>query len=83
MPSDSTKGVIYETDWYPSVEHAYQASRFVERELRDKLRRAPTEATARHWGELWPTSVEDWDLLECSILSDLRGQVLEDLDELI
>lgn len=81
----ATQGVIYESDWYPSVEHAYQASRFEERALRDKIRRAPTEGTARQWGELWPTSVEDWDLLECGILSELRSQVTveEDFDDLI
>lgn len=68
---------------YPSVEHAYQASRFVEPALRDKIRRAPTPGAARAWVELWPTSTPDWDLQECSILSDLRGQVAEDHDELI
>lgn len=81
--SNDPNGVYLDDEWYPSVEHAYQASRFVEPEIRDKIRSARTGGTATAWGELWPTSVEDWDLMECSILSELRAQVVEDFDELI
>lgn len=68
---------------YPSLEHAYQASRFVEPAIRDKIARAPTAGAAVAQAKLWPTSTPGWEKAAPVIREGLLDQVLEGLDDLI
>lgn len=46
---------------YPTVEHAYQASKFKDIGIREKFSRLPTARDAKRWGRDIKTTTEDWD----------------------
>lgn len=63
--------VFFDGETYPSVEHAYQASKFVDAEVRRKIRTASTGRIARARAELWPVTTPLWGLEKRGILVSL------------
>lgn len=62
--------IEYEGIIYPSTEHAYQAQKTLDTEMRIKISQAKTEAQAKKIGDLIKKR-EDWN--------DIKLQVMEDL----
>ena len=65
--------VLFEEHVYPTVEHAFQAARTRSVVQRERIRRAPTPAQARHLGQR-VRQRRDWDTLRRSILLALVRQ---------
>lgn len=59
--------------WYSSVEHAYQAAKTFDEDLRTQIRNAPTPGQAKKLGkELIPR--DDWDEVKEDVMTDLLIQ---------
>lgn len=68
--------VTYDGETYASVEHAYQAAKTLDLELRRAVREAPTGAAAKKKGQAIPSSKlrPDWPELKLQIMEDLLRQ---------
>jgi ribA/ribD-fused uncharacterized protein len=62
--------LVYEDIAYRTVEHAYQASKTTDRELRELMSRLSTAADAKEIGKLLPKR-EDWHDVKESIMAEL------------
>ena len=62
--------IVYENITYPSVENAFQASRFKDISMKYKfVKMTPYEAAYR--GKAFKTTVSDWDYMKNDIMYDL------------
>lgn len=60
--------------YYPSVEHAYQAAKFVEPARRTAIRNALTPGEAKKLARMWVTTTPDWDTKRVVVMDDLLRQ---------
>jgi hypothetical protein len=68
--------VMYDGETYASVEHAYQAAKTLDPDLRRAIREAPTGAAAKKKGQsISPTQLRaDWPELKLQVMEDLLRQ---------
>ncbi len=68
--------VTYDGETYASVEHAYQAAKTLDLDLRRAVREAPTGAAAKKKGQAIPSSKlrPDWPELKLQVMEDLLRQ---------
>lgn len=62
--------ILWGGEEYPSVEHAYQASKTFDSKLREKIRFCKTPAEAKKMGKAVPLR-DDWDEIKVSIMQTL------------
>lgn len=72
--------VRYAGNDYPSVEHAYQAAKFQNDALRDKMRRAPTPGAAKRQARLWPIETADWESRRLDVMRELLREKFDELN---
>lgn len=65
--------VCFEGDWYPTVEHAYQAAKTTEKELRRAIAIAKTPYIAKRLGNALVLR-DNWVNLKYSVMEDLVRQ---------
>lgn len=65
--------VVLDGDIYPSVEHAYQASKTLDLEYRELIRKAVSPVKAKSLGKIVPMRT-DWEDVKISIMRDLLRQ---------
>jgi len=70
--------VLFEEHVYPTVEHAIQAARTRSVVQRERIRRAPTPAQARHLGQR-ARQRPDWEALKLPLLLALVRQKFDPL----
>jgi len=70
--------VLFEEHVYPTVEHAIQAARTRSVVQRERIRRAPTPAQARHLGQR-ARQRPDWETLKLPVLLALVRQKFDPL----
>lgn len=73
--------VRYVGDDYPSVEHAYQAAKFQDDVLRDKIARAPTPGAAKKQARLWAIQTAHWDIWRLDVMRDLLHEKFDPLND--
>jgi ribA/ribD-fused uncharacterized protein len=61
---------------YPTVEHAYQSHKTIEKESRELIRRAKSPADAKKLGRAVPLR-EDWDSVKISLMRDFIKKKFE------
>jgi len=66
--------VVLDGETYPTVEHAYQAAKFRETAIRDKLRKLPSPGSAKQQARLWPITIPGWDERRLAVMADLLTQ---------
>lgn len=66
--------ITYNGETYPTLEHAYQAAKFREPVVRDKIRRAPTPGAAKQQARLWPITTPKWHVARLEVMADLLAQ---------
>jgi N-glycosidase YbiA len=65
----SPPGIELEGRFWPTVEHFYQAKKFIDPELRERVRRTPTPKEARALGQSRVHAIRsDWDLVRESVM---------------
>lgn len=62
--------VVYDGVVYPSVEHAYQAAKFLDPDLREQVRACETAGQAKKLGRGFALR-EDWDAVKLQTMSAL------------
>jgi hypothetical protein len=62
--------LFYDDVHFPSVEHAYQAAKTLDPDLRHKISQARTPGEAKRLGRL-TTLRSDWELVKFQIMTDL------------
>lgn len=72
--------VVYDGVFYPSTEHAYQASKTLDKETRKLIQAAATPGLAKKMGRK-ATMRPDWEEIKLSVMEDLVTQKFRD-DEL-
>lgn len=65
--------VIYDSELYPSVEHAYQAAKTNDLHWRRKIQAAPSPQAAKRMGRLAPVR-EDWEDAKLGVMEMLLRQ---------
>lgn len=65
--------VFFEEDKYPSVEHAYQAAKTLDKAMRLIIANATSASKAKRIGK-HVTIREDWPVIKLSIMTDLLSQ---------
>jgi predicted NAD-dependent protein-ADP-ribosyltransferase YbiA (DUF1768 family) len=70
--------VLFEEHVYPTVEHALQAAKTRSVVQRERIRRAPTPAQARHLGQR-ARQRQDWETLKLPVLLALVRQKFDPL----
>jgi len=78
LSNEAWADVLFEEHVYPSVEHAFQAARTRSVVQRERIRRAPTPAQARHLGQR-ARQRPDWEALKLPILLALVRQKFDPL----
>ena len=78
LSNDAWADVLFEEHVYPTVEHAYQAARTRSVVQRERIRRAPTPAQARHLGQR-ARQRPDWEAHKLPILLALVRQKFDPL----
>lgn len=66
--------VYLEGDWYPSVEHAYQAAKFTDKAVRLEIKNAKKPGEAKKLGNLGYPLRSDWDLVRIQYMRNLVWQ---------
>ena len=64
--------VEFEKKWYPSVEHAYQAAKTIDKNIRKKIQRM-TANEARLFGQTIPL-IDNWNFIRIPIMFSLCKQ---------
>ena len=69
-------GTTYVIEQYGSVEHAYQAAKFLQSDLRDRFRYSGVTAgqAKRMGGGLKPRRRKDWEQISIAVMRDLLQQ---------
>ncbi len=62
--------VWFDGDAYPSVEHAYQAAKTIDKDERAFVRRAPTAGAAKRYGRS-VTMRADWETIKLDVMLEL------------
>ena len=62
--------IVYEFDEYPSVEHAYQAAKTLDKDYRMLIAKAKTAAKAKKIGRVVPIK-EDWETVKMDVMRQL------------
>jgi hypothetical protein len=70
--------IIYEGVVYSSVEHAYQAAKTTNEDLKKQIARMRTPSAAKQAGKNVPLR-EDWDEIKVSIMEELVKEKFRDL----
>ena len=78
LSNEAWADVLFEEHVYPSVEHAFQAARTRSVVQRERIRRAPTPAQARHLGQR-ARQRPDWEAHKLPILLALVRQKFDPL----
>jgi ribA/ribD-fused uncharacterized protein len=66
--------VQFEGIQYPSVEHAYQAAKSMDKDERITIRNAKTAAEAKRWGKRVKKLRPSWDEVKLEIMEYLIGE---------
>lgn len=65
--------IYFENEWYHSVEHAYQAAKTLNLDLRKSIQNAPAPQLAKSLGRKLPLR-EDWEKVKIGIMWALVSQ---------
>lgn len=65
--------ILFEGDWYPSVEHAYQAAKTIDPVQRERVRRAITPGLSKRFGST-VTIRSNWNDIRVGVMRQLLVQ---------
>jgi ribA/ribD-fused uncharacterized protein len=63
--------ILYEGTWYPSVEHAYQAAKTLDRGERDLMAQIETPGDAKRLGQRITPIRSDWEAVKLTVMETL------------
>jgi len=73
--------VMFEGDLYSSVEAAYVAAKFIDKTMREMVRRCKTAGEAKRFGETWASQVRpDWYGINLGIMENLLRSKFENVE---
>lgn len=74
----SSHAILYKGELYPTVEHAFQAQKFLDKKIREDIRNATSSFVAFTLGRNSPGKRSDWQEIKQNIMYDLlKAKVMQ------
>lgn len=77
----SAHQVVFEGETWMTSEHAYQASKYQNKEMREKVKNAPSAYLSREYGQAKEGKIENWDEMKVEVMKNImREKALQHKD---
>src|SRR3989304_7141966 len=74
----SPHAIVYKGVLYPTLEHAFQAQKFLNEKIREEIRNAPSPLAAFKLGRKYSGKRDDWNEIKLNIMYELlKEKVLQ------